>query len=123
MAFTLVAEQAKQIRVELKKAFPGTKFSVRSKNYSGGSSIRVEWTDGPTTKAVAAIANQYESIDRDASGEILSGGNTYVFTDRLFLSQFFGKPLNGFVRIGALTRFLRSAPPAVAHPTSTTKTM
>lgn len=50
-----VAETAKCIRVVLKKAFPAVKFSVTSKTYSGGGSVRVSWTDGPTTKAVDAI--------------------------------------------------------------------
>ena len=45
-------ETAKIIRQELAKAFPGIKFSVKSKSYSGGSSIDVGWTDGPTPKMV-----------------------------------------------------------------------
>lgn len=53
------AETAKLIRVALKKAFPGVKFSVRSHTYSGGASIRVGWTDGPTTKMVEAVTNAY----------------------------------------------------------------
>ena len=38
---------AKRIRKILKEKFKGTKFSVRSSVYSGGSSVRVSWTDGP----------------------------------------------------------------------------
>jgi hypothetical protein len=50
---------AKLVRVALKKAFPGIKFSVRSSVYSGGASIRVGWTDGPSSKAVKAVAGAY----------------------------------------------------------------
>src|SRR5712664_1297342 len=71
-----VAAAAAEIRAGLKKAFPGVKFSVRSDNYSMGSSINVKWVDGPTPKAVEKIAHAHERIDRDSySGEILSGGN------------------------------------------------
>lgn len=54
------AETAKAIRTALKAAFPATKFSVRSSNYAGGSSIRIGWTDGPTGKAVKAVAGGFE---------------------------------------------------------------
>jgi hypothetical protein len=50
---------ATNIRTELKRAFPGVKFRVTTSKYSGGNSVRVAWTDGPTTKAVEAIANKY----------------------------------------------------------------
>ena len=53
------AETAKLVRVALKKAFPGVKFSVRSSVYSGGASMRVGWIDGPTEKAVKAVAGAY----------------------------------------------------------------
>ena len=54
------ADTAKLVRAALKKAFPGVKFSVRSDTYAGGASIRVRWTDGPTTKAVEEVAKVYE---------------------------------------------------------------
>ena len=53
------AETAKLVRGALKREFPGVKFSVRSKTYSGGASIRVRWTDGPTTESVKAVASVY----------------------------------------------------------------
>jgi hypothetical protein len=53
------AATAKLVRAALKKAFPGIKFSVRSDVYSGGASIRVKWTDGPSNKAVKAVAGVY----------------------------------------------------------------
>ena len=46
------AEAAKYIRGILAKEFPGQTFSVRSKEYAGGSSITVRWVDGPTPNSV-----------------------------------------------------------------------
>jgi hypothetical protein len=46
------ADHAKIIRKVLKEAFPGQKFSVRTSKYSGGASINVRWTDGPTGDTV-----------------------------------------------------------------------
>lgn len=54
------ADTAKLIRAALKKAFPGVTFSVKSKTYSGGASINVAWTDGPTQPMVEAIAKNYQ---------------------------------------------------------------
>lgn len=52
-------ETAKLIRAALKKAFPKTKFSVRSSQYAGGASITVGWTDGPTAKMVDSVTQVY----------------------------------------------------------------
>lgn len=52
-------DTAKRVRATLKHYFPTVKFSVRSKVYSGGSSIDVRWIDGPRTRAVEQIAQQY----------------------------------------------------------------
>ena len=60
------AETAKKVRKALKAAFPGTRFSVRSKTYSGGSSIRVEWIDGPRKGAVQKVAGHFASATFDA---------------------------------------------------------
>lgn len=45
LTYLTVAEVAKLVRRSLNEAFPGVKFSVRSKSYSGGASIRVKWTE------------------------------------------------------------------------------
>ena len=74
-------ERAREIRKELKAKFKGVKFSVRTKKYSGGSSISVSWVDFPTVEAVEEITSKYESVLRcEYTGEILSGGNTYIHT-------------------------------------------
>jgi hypothetical protein len=54
------AAAARAIRIELKKAFPGVKFSVRSSSFSMGDSVSIDWTDGPTTAAVDAITGKYQ---------------------------------------------------------------
>ena len=58
-AFLSCAETAKLLRAELKQTFPGVKFSVRSSTYSGGASIDVGWTDGPSDAEVSRIAQCY----------------------------------------------------------------
>lgn len=83
-------EYAKQIREELKKAFPGIKFSVRTSLYSMGSSINVRWVDGPVQKDVEEVIRKYEQVSRDQWGEILSGGNMYVFANRDYSAQMGG---------------------------------
>lgn len=60
-----VAETAKLVRAALKRAFPGVKFGVRSKSYSGGASIDVNWTDGPTAAEVKAVTSAYEGAGFD----------------------------------------------------------
>ena len=52
---------AHNIRVLLKEQFPKVKFSVKSDRYSGGDAIDIRWTDGPNTKAVEKIADQFEA--------------------------------------------------------------
>lgn len=51
---------AKNIRIELARAFPGVKFYVRSDRFSGGDSIDVGWTDGPTSEKVRGIIEKYQ---------------------------------------------------------------
>lgn len=89
-----VTETAKIIRGELKKAFGETTFSVRSKSYSGGASVSIYWTDGPTTKMVDAVTGQFSGASFDGmidlksyhdstwNGETVSWGADYVFTRR-----------------------------------------
>lgn len=85
---------AKNIRIELKKAFPSVKFSVRTERFSGGNSIDIRWTDGPTTKEVDVITDKYEAgyFDgmtdsynyRDSAWTEAFGAGKYVNTSRKF---------------------------------------
>jgi hypothetical protein len=52
---------AKNIRIELAAAFPGIKFSIKSRRFSGGDAIDVRWTDGPTSRQVDEIIDRYEA--------------------------------------------------------------
>lgn len=54
------ARAAANMRTELAKTFPGIAFSVKSKSYSGGDSIDVRWSMGPTEKEVKEITGKYE---------------------------------------------------------------
>jgi hypothetical protein len=86
---------AKLVRAALKTAYPvGTKFSVRSDIYSGGSSIRVSWTDGPTTRDVEKIVGKFHGADFDGmidlkthhegdlNGERVQFSNDWIFCSR-----------------------------------------
>lgn len=88
------ADVAKLVRKELKDAFPGVKFSVRTSKYAGGASIRVNYTDGPLAKAVEAVVGTYkgstfngmidlkEYHDSYLNGETVSFGNDHIFVNR-----------------------------------------
>jgi len=88
------AEVAKEIRKALKTDFADTRFGVRSKTYSGGASIRVYWTDGPTTAEVDAVVKPFEGssfdgmIDLKTSNgplDALDGARScadFIFTER-----------------------------------------
>lgn len=62
---TEAAMTAKAVRAALKAAFPGTKFAVRSENFSMGNAVRIGWVDGPAFEAVDTIARQFSSGDFD----------------------------------------------------------
>jgi hypothetical protein len=74
------AEAARRIRTALKaKGWSCRKVSVRIDRFSMGSAIVVRILDATIPKAmVEAVANEFESVRRDAFGEILGGGNRYV---------------------------------------------
>lgn len=57
---TTAAEVASRIRKELKEKYPSIKFSVKSKNYSGGNSIRVLYTDFLPIEEIEKDLNKYE---------------------------------------------------------------
>lgn len=83
---------AKNIRAELKRAFPGVKFSVTSSVYSGGDSVSVHWSYGPTSKEVEKITGKYQEGHfngmediYESSGNLwpeLFGGAKYVSESR-----------------------------------------
>ena len=89
---------AANLRRHLKREFPGTKFSVSSTSYSGGSSIDIGWRDGPLQAAVKDIGDLYgtrnfdgmqdlETIRRNAHSDVF-GGASYVFAQRSYSPEF-----------------------------------
>ena len=72
---------AKNIRIELKQAFPSIKFSVKTSRFSGGDSIDIYWTDGPTTSQVDEIANRYEAGSFDGMEDIYNYRKDHGWTD------------------------------------------
>ena len=75
----LLKEKAKAIRAILKENFPGVKFSVRK----NGCSVVIRYNDAMPSKGVEKLVKKFESIDRcEHTGEILAGGNSYVFVYR-----------------------------------------
>lgn len=61
------ADTARLVRIALKAAFPSVKFSVTSKTYSGGASMRVRWVDGPTDRDVQSITGRFVGGGFDGS--------------------------------------------------------
>lgn len=104
------AETAKLIRQELKSNFPGIKFSVRSKEYSGGASIRVEWLDGPSDNAVEYVVGKFEGATFDPSidlksyvtseweGEEVNFGADYIHCNRRLSRVFLETVLQQFCK-------------------------
>jgi len=74
---------------ELRKNFPGVKFSVVKEHYD---TYGVAWTNGPTTEEVTKITGKFEDSENDWSGDFrdyapsnfnrVFGGFKYVFENR-----------------------------------------
>jgi len=83
---------SRNIKKELAHTFPGQKFSVKSRSYSGGNSIDVSWDDGPTKVEVEVIVSKYEEGHFNGMEDIYEysdspfpdvfGGSKYVFAQR-----------------------------------------
>ena len=70
------AEAAKQIRKILKNAFPEIKFSVSSSSFTGGTSIRVEYENGPISDKVRKLISHYQYGNFDSMHDIYEYSNT-----------------------------------------------
>ena len=97
--YLTTAEMAKVVRQVLKEAFPvaeyGVKFSVRSSNYAGGSSIRIAYdSDKLYSRDVNAKVKHLQSASFDGmidlktnhdvtlpSGEVVYGGADWISAD------------------------------------------
>ena len=88
------AETAKLLRTILKEQFQDTRFSVKSKTYSGGASITVRWTEGPSSENVRKITSLFQGATFDpmidlksyqkfnVEGQQVQFGADYIFTER-----------------------------------------
>lgn len=108
-------EVAKIARKELKEAFPGVKFSVRTSLYAGGSSIDVRWTDGPTKDEVGQVAGHLKGADFDGMQDLKiyrnnGYGNDFIFFNRDFSVEF----LNDAARIIS-DKYGKPTPEVKAH--------
>lgn len=96
-----LTETAQLIRETLKVEFPGVKFSVRSKSFANGSSVDVQWVDGPTWKDVDGAISFYSGSTFDGmqdlsspkyhhteGGEVIQYGAKYVQAQRSFSAEF-----------------------------------
>ena len=72
------ADTARLIRSALRLAFPGTKFSVRSSCYSGGSSVHVKWTDGPAKAKVDAALSGFVGRGFDGMIDMAYSSDCYM---------------------------------------------
>lgn len=92
---TEAGEAAKEIRQVLKMAFPGQKFEVKSKNYSGGDSINISYVNGPTQKEVERYVRDFEYGKFDGMTDMYNMTNVnknipqvkYLFVNRRMSSQ------------------------------------
>jgi len=76
-----VVETAKLVRAVLKEAFPGIKFSVRSKSYSGGASIDVDYLNGPTAKEVEKVTKQFQGGGFDGMIDMAYNWSSWLLPD------------------------------------------
>lgn len=74
---------AKNLRKLLKAKFPGVKFSVTISRFSGGNSMSVRWTDGPTSDAVSELSEMF-------SGGSFSGQDDSYTYSRAPFAELFG---------------------------------
>ncbi len=86
------AAGAANIRRHLAKLFPGVKFSVTSKIFSGGNSIDISWDYGPTSPVVDKACDIFKEGDFDGMDDSYTyrrnqfprvfGGAKYVMAQR-----------------------------------------
>ena len=72
---------SKNLKRELRDAFPKIKFSVRASSYSGGDSIDINWIDGPTSEEIEKIANKYQHGSFNGMEDIYEYSKSNVWPD------------------------------------------
>lgn len=77
-----VAIKSKILKAELKTKFPQIPFNVRTKRYSGGSSIIVNWKDAVAPEKVRKIVDKYADAGNSDSMTDYSDYDNYAFVQR-----------------------------------------
>ena len=109
---------ARNIRVELRHAFPKTRFSVRKEVHGR---VHISWTDGPTETSVEAITGKYQGGQFNAMDDIYEnvaspwtfvfGGSDYVFTHRTHSDAHMARAIDAlFATHGGLDGIERPTP-------------
>lgn len=70
------ARAAQMIRRELKERFPGVKFSIRSRSYSGGSAVDIRSEPYVDRQEVMAIVGKYQYGHFDGMTDTYHHSNT-----------------------------------------------
>ena len=86
--YVSAAETAKIVRKALRAAFPGVRFSVRTRTFSGGAALDVHWRDGPETGAVRAVTEPYEGGYVDGSTDLAVDLTHWLRPDGSVLLQY-----------------------------------
>ena len=66
-----VKDAAAQVRADLKRAFPGVKFSVRKGTGTAAAWVDVTWTDGPNDDMVQNVTDPYQRPGSPVEGVCL----------------------------------------------------
>jgi len=74
------ARAAKNMKKELKQAYPHIKFSVTSDSFSMGNSISVSWTDGAPASEIKKITDKYQYGSFNGMDDIYENDNSAYST-------------------------------------------
>lgn len=86
MTYISATETAKLVRAELKRAFPGQKFSVKQ---TPGGAIRVSWVDGPNSDKVKKVAGHFHGSEFDGMQDLKYSNRQPYANDFIFFQREF----------------------------------
>ncbi len=97
-----VAQAASLIRKDLKAAFQAIKFSVSSSSYSMGDSVRISWTNGPSSEQVNSLVCKYKCGRFDGMTDSYDMSNRrndipqtmFIHTDRRISQDMYNEAFN-----------------------------
>lgn len=104
-------ETARKLRLDLKRTFPDTKFSVSTQKQARISSIQVSWYDGPMLCHVRPVATYYEGADIDGMQDMkrkkhyMYEGSAYSGADFIFCNRTLSDERRALIQDHALDLF------------------